>query len=934
MDYRDIKQRLWEKIVYIARKYTGFRVMVIVWLAVYYWNRLVVRAVCRKPKAAAAVITSFCLVLTISGSAWADSLTHGQIMSEQVSDSEGLENAEDSSETPEEDIPAYRLDVDALAPEGVITEGYEISPEFAVTLTNTGIEDLTGLAVFLESQEACRLYYESEGKRFEVVPSEFKEDIELPGSGEGNTEDKEGSEAPGEGAAGDKESSEAPGEGTAGDKESSEAPGGENTEDKEGSETLEGETAESEESSEALGEGTTEDEESSEAPGGENTEDKESSETPGRETAEDEESSEASAGESTERKDDTEVLENVEEGSDNKENAQISETDGREESGNEGSSETAEEPEKGNTENAEGSEASEEPSGDLLTDTIEKKELPAVLPAGSSLVIYVALPLGGKAGAVEDICHVQVNEIEEEYCFPVLFMIEAAAEDNSPLDTELGSEDLEDVTNPDSADIPASEAGVESGSSENSEVSDSVSENEPDTENTEDITNLDALGNSALPGGTDAEDITDVGIDNNPEADGDTAPDEIASIECTMGFRQGKVFFARGDSQYIVHMSPQSAVSELCYRVDSLNGKVPVVEGAAVIGIPENVNDMMEIYYVDIDRQKVVLHQEYVVNEKNMPLISYEIIDGDGQKYVQIIVEDSGSIVSGLSNVRLSCDGEAVTEIMPQPLRTAVLCDGSSVLAAQLYEFPLEGEEEHSFEVSAEDNNGNATVKNFTLSGARDDIIRVVLPTSFSISLVPDSKDNQLYGENIILQNRSSFPVSVNVASAEVLVDHTIPENVTLSQTLLASGSAEAANIRELAETNKKCDLEMNLMLAESSEVQSYALEEGVTNNIVSFVLAPGNADSPAVEMQRYDMEQPVSPDYAVMNLRGIIDQSTRNCWESGDLKVKIVFSFQKDEQHQEPEQETEAGSDAVGVSGIDGISDVNTKETELEPNL
>lgn len=905
MDYRDIKQRFWEKIVYIARKHTGFRVMVIAWLAVYYWNRLVVRAVCRKPRATVAVLTSLCLVLTVSGSVWADSLTHGQILAEQASDSESLENPENSSEAAEEDIPAYQLNIDVLAPEGAVTEGYEIPPEFAVTLTNTGIQDLTGLEVFLESQEVFCLYYESEGKRFEVVSPEFKENIESPESGEGNTENQEES-----------------GEG--------------NLENKEDSETFEEEgNTEDRESSEAPGEGTAEDEEGSEISEGENTEDQESSATLGGEAAEDEES--------------PDVLANGGDDLENRESTQISETDGREKGRNEGSAEAVEEsesrntenaeeqePESGDTENAEGTETLEEPNGNLETDIIEKKELPAVLPAGSSLVIYIVLPLGRETGTVEDICHVQVNEIEEEYCFPVLFMIEAATGDDPSTETESETEDTEVVTDPILADILTPEVGAESGSGGNSAVLDftgeSFSENESGADNAEDITNSTSPDSSAMPEGTNTEDITDADTDNNSEADGNEAPDEAVSIECTMGFRQGKVFFARGGSQYIVRMSQQSAVSELCYQVGAVNGKVPVVEGTAVIRIPENVNDMMEIYYVDTNQKKVVFHREYVINEKNIPLISYEIIDRDGHKYAQIIVEDTGSIVSGLSNVCLSCDGESVTEVIPQPLQTAILCDGSKVLSAQQYELLLEGDIEHSFEVSAEDNNGNTAIENFSLSGARDDIIRVVLPTSFNISLIPDSKDNQLYGENIILQNRSSFPVSVNVASAEVLVDHTIPENVTLSQTLLASDSAEAANIRELAETNKSCELKMNLMLAESDEVQSYVLEEGITDNIASFVLAPGNVDSPAVEMQRYDMEQPTSLDYAVMNIRGIIDQSTRNCWESGDLKVEIVFSFQKYMLNQEAEQEAEADSSAAGVSGIDGISDVNTKETELEP--
>lgn len=373
-------------------------------------------------------------------------------------------------------------------------------------------------------------------------------------------------------------------------------------------------------------------------------------------------------------------------------------------------------------------------------------------------------------------------------------------------------------------------------------------------------------------------------IDNNDNNKSDNFICEVTRIERTKGYYINNIFFSTRDSQYMVHFSPESSLKELNYQIGAYTNTVSVKDSLAVIEVPDNISNNLEIYYFDENQNKVIICNEHIINENTAPTVHYEKIEKDGKSYALVTVEDYGNIISGLMDCSVYMDGELINISESSVLKKVNLFDEYEVASSRQYTILLENGNTHNFEVIAKDYAGNIIKEKFSFEQTEKEIVNVVLPTSFNIFVLPDDQGNQLYGENIVLCNKSGFPVQVDVSSTQVQIDRTIPNNSIYTQM--------NPNIFNSIQ-NKNFDLSLQLLQA-NKLVKTIELPEGNAENVTSFVLSEENPLTDFETLQNSEVNEVNSPDYAVLNIRGTMDQNMKYCSKNNDLHVKLVFRFNK----------------------------------------
>ena len=546
---------------------------------------------------------------------------------------------------------------------------------------------------------------------------------------------------------------------------------------------------------------------------------------------------------------------------------------------------------------------SHEASQDQTEKTSDKTTiLPDTLNPGDTVTIYaVHLPEDGTGTDKTEELFIVYTEETGRYEVPLAIPVQEENQEVDGIksdqyteereeDSEIPVEEMTDLT----PDKEEEKADVELKPDSESE-SDSESELNNELESNSEIKNVDQNNGTNAEGIDSEKDLKKKELENKSNEDAafvdSTQEDficEVKSIDRTKGSNIGNIFFAEKDSQYIVRFSPESTVNELNYQIGTIFGTVPVKGGFAVIEIPDNVSDYIEIFCTDQSQNKKVLCSGYVVNENAAPTVHYKKIEKDGKSYAIVTINDYGNVISGLSNCTVCMDGDFINESESSVLEKVSLFDEYEVESSRQYTILLENGKIHNFEVTARDYAGNSVKENFSfemedLETKDREIVNVVLPTSFNILVLPDAEENQLYGEDIVLCNKSDFPVQVDVTSAQVQIDHSIPDDTFPQMNPDIGDSA----------LNKNFDLSLQLLQADRP-VKSIKLSEGNTDNVASFVLSEQNSATDFEALQKSKISEVDSPDYAVLNIRGTIDQNTKNYWKNDDLHVKIVFQFNK----------------------------------------
>lgn len=513
-----------------------------------------------------------------------------------------------------------------------------------------------------------------------------------------------------------------------------------------------------------------------------------------------------------------------------------------------------------------------DPEGDG-PDGEKEYVMPQELAMEQTITLYAVLPMDLSCGMVEDKLSISAMELEGIKEIPLAIEIKEAEIDEMVPDETLDPQWPEQ--NPSDEQEPSDEQ-------------DSVPEQELP---------VDEMPAPQLPEHPEIEEQTGIDLQPETEEQPDAAP-KIEISQRTAGYSMGGTFFSLGNSVYEIQVSEESdtQIQQLYCEIGAEKQMVPVENGTAQITVPENVNGLMKIGYLDEQDQPVELHTEYVISEKNAPQITYERLDTEDGQYAHVIIEESGEIKSGINEYECAVDGAEAVVMNQGIVKSAVLASGASVPVRLEFDVPLDGEELHSFTVNVSDYTGNVSTVDFNMVALSKDVISVVLPTSFYIGVCPMEETDQIYSQDIVICNKSEFPIDVNVVKTAVDIDQTIEEGSTY-QTQVTTGSGSQAVLdlhKEAEQTGKHCQLKMQLLTA-YQEKKEFLLNEGLTENITSFRLSEGWEGTDSQQLLAMDgVDHVETPDYAIINLRGTLEQQTAEYWRDGDLKVEIVFEFRK----------------------------------------
>lgn len=344
------------------------------------------------------------------------------------------------------------------------------------------------------------------------------------------------------------------------------------------------------------------------------------------------------------------------------------------------------------------------------------------------------------------------------------------------------------------------------------------------------------------------------------------------------------------------------------YQVGALDERVSIENNTAAVTLSAGAGEHLQIWYGDGEGEHLFL-EAYLVIEQQAPEIFYErITKEDGSQYAHIIITESGENLSGIRECQFTVDGEAYVPDEITVSGTCAMPGGEEVPVLQEADIPLEGHETHEIQARIWDNAGNPALKTFTMKALPEGVISVVLPTSFRIAIRPYEKgeNEQIYSDDVVICNKSVFPVDVEVASAEVEINHAAPWGEVLTKRVETDGG-EDPDVLDLDQGTevllKDCQIRFKLRQAEE-ETLLLPLSEGLNGSVARFSLKAGQEGTNLQELmgQRY-AETVRSADYAIMNICGNLSEDSGDLWRSGDLRVRLVFRFRIQEITEEQEE-------------------------------
>jgi hypothetical protein len=262
-----------------------------------------------------------------------------------------------------------------------------------------------------------------------------------------------------------------------------------------------------------------------------------------------------------------------------------------------------------------------------------------------------------------------------------------------------------------------------------------------------------------------------------------------------------------------------------------------------------------------------------VVNECEAPKLLWEVNPDDSNE-IFIYMEESGEVRSGIGEIQVWSDGEKVLLDEYKSVETGLLSTGKNVvvLAEGILRLPIG---DHEIEVAVSDNAGNIAMETFAVEIRPDDLINVVLPTTFYLGIQPYGEgDRQIYSEDIVVENKSDFPIDVDVRSVDVWVNKEIPEDA------IRTGAMETGTdtVYDLTSVEKTCNLNMYSEWGE--EERNYDLQEGANTGFDEMVVETNSS--------------------ATISFSGSLGENSATLWRDGDLRITVLFTFAKHESEEE----------------------------------
>lgn len=382
----------------------------------------------------------------------------------------------------------------------------------------------------------------------------------------------------------------------------------------------------------------------------------------------------------------------------------------------------------------------------------------------------------------------------------------------------------------------------------------------------------------------------------------------VSSIERSGGTFVAGTLCSSEPVTYTIHFTGEvTEDAHVRYQAGALEETAPIVDNTAAVTLSTGAGDHLQMWYATGEGENLFL-EAYVVIEQQAPEISYErITREDGKQYAHIIVMDAGENLSGIKECQFTVDGQAYIPEEITQLEMHAMPGGAEVPVKQEVDIPLEGHETHEIQAEILDNAGNPTLEIFSMKALPEGVVSVVLPTSFRIAIRPYEigENVQIYSDDVVICNKSEFPVDVEVSSVEVEINHATPEGKIVTKRVPVSegGSSDVLDLTESMEVPMK-DCKINFKLREAGkEPLLLLLAEGNNEDVARFTLEAGQEGTNSQELmgQRY-VDMVASSDYAIINICGDLSEGSGDLWRSEDLVVRLVFQFHRKELTEEPE--------------------------------
>lgn len=365
---------------------------------------------------------------------------------------------------------------------------------------------------------------------------------------------------------------------------------------------------------------------------------------------------------------------------------------------------------------------------------------------------------------------------------------------------------------------------------------------------------------------------------------------EISIVARNNGSFEQNVFFAGEGASYELEVSPrEGATGTLTAQIGEREIKAQVEEGRATLPVESTMEGSLRLSYEGALGDASAELPDYIVAEDIPPVVKSAILEGEDGRKLQVTIEDTGDIVSGIRSYEYLINGEKPEGCQEEEIGRA-LTNGTSVCGRVEIAIPLDEQEAYELKVVAEDQCGNRTEKILTKGEQQEEQdkttpsnvmertmeqngIAVVLPTDISLMVFtgPNPAEGNIQSQDIMVINKNDFPVRVHISRVQYEVE-------------------------QGEEEEKQCELGI--------KVREYNKEEKLTEisdsegeELFYMDLAAGLEDTDAQALLEKASDwvptgDVASPDYGVLRLEGSTTQG--DSWKSGDLKVRIVFDLER----------------------------------------
>lgn len=246
--------------------------------------------------------------------------------------------------------------------------------------------------------------------------------------------------------------------------------------------------------------------------------------------------------------------------------------------------------------------------------------------------------------------------------------------------------------------------------------------------------------------------------------------------------------------------------------------------------------------------------EEYILVEDDAPIVSTSEGSLCTVPYtLWVDVSDGGNIASGIALVECTVNGRKFEIENPVEYETTELYQNLEVVTGS--RFPIVFEETGVYDicVKAEDNAGNVTNYETQIEVFEPELVSVLVPESFTIHIDPQQilEREQIFSDELVLQNMSEFDVRVNIDSINLKVKDGISDS----------------GVRK--------DCAMYLTAPDTGE--KLPLEKGINEDVYSYCL-PAGAEG---EITR-------------IFFGGEVTEGSHEMWEDSDICVDVRLSFEK----------------------------------------